>query len=267
VPSIWGRFRRALTGERAAGKPRSSNGASSFHLIWDVRDPDPLVDVSAVLEIVTPPAVRDLYFWALQVDFVDENRTSLGGGHTGLQWNPRYRNSTAVNWGGYASQRAGGYVLAGSRSLLGGFPDDPNTLSYRWGPGRPYRLRVYRASEQSADRHAWRAEVIDLDASETTNIRELYGAGAFLASPIVWSEVFADCDAPGVTARWSGFEARTASGRLVRPSAVTVNYQNYAAGGCSNTDVVRDGDGFLQITNTARRMSQGSRLVLDVSKR
>lgn len=69
--------------------------------------PAPLVEVSAVLEVVVPPAVDSLYFWALQVDFID-GPVHRGGGHTGLQWYGRFPGSTAVNWGGYASGATGG---------------------------------------------------------------------------------------------------------------------------------------------------------------
>ncbi len=102
-------------GPREAGPPRSPNGASSFHLVWELpaaARSARLVEVSAVLEIVVPPQVPALDFWALQVDFLAGDRFR-GGAHTGLQWNRRYPGYTAVNWGGYASQEdEGGISLA-----------------------------------------------------------------------------------------------------------------------------------------------------------
>jgi hypothetical protein len=252
-------------GPREAGPPRSANGASSFHLIWElpigVGSASGFAEVSAVLEIVVPPRVPMLYFWALQVDFAGSGGQALGGAHTGLQWNPRYPENRAVNWGGYASTERGGFVLSGTRSRLPGFRDDPNTLGYQWQPGRPYRLRVFRSPETPG---AWRSEVTDLVSGVSSIVRDLTpeegprSERSRLVRPIVWSEVFADCHDPSVTARWSDLRAVDLEGATVRPSGVRVNYQALEAGGCSNTTAGIDRDGgYLQITNTTREVKQG----------
>jgi hypothetical protein len=75
--------------------------------------------------------------------------------------------------------------------------------------------------------------------------------------------VFADCDAPSVIVRWTQLSAVSEDGTTVRPGAVTVNYQSHQAGGCANTSVRRDGEGFLQVTNTTRETGQGTRLELE----
>jgi len=263
-------------GPRAAGPPRSSGGASSFHLIWEMsggsgRREGPgrlrLIEVSATLEVLVPPRVRALYFWALQTDFGD-GRGIWGGGHAGLQWNARYPDGTAVNWGGYASAEAGGAVLPGSESTLTGFPDDPNTLAYPWLPGRAYRLRVSRSP---ATPGAWRAEITDVDSAETSVIRDLWSPfhppspgreeDGYLVRPIVWSEVFADCDASSVTVRWSDLTALDETGAEIPVEAVRVNYQPARAGGCPNTSVqVDDTGGILQVTSTPRLVEQGTLL-------
>ena len=51
-------------GPRTTGFPPSPNGASSFHLIWTPAPDEALVEVAAVLEVLVPPAVDRLYFWA-----------------------------------------------------------------------------------------------------------------------------------------------------------------------------------------------------------
>ena len=79
---------------------------------------------------------------------------------------------------------------------------------------------------------------------------------------MVWSEVFADCDAPSVVVRWSALSATTQEGTVVRPEAVRVNYQGHEDGGCGNTSVRRDEVGLLQVTNTDREIGQGVRLDL-----
>ena len=267
-------FLRNLVGRgpRDAAPRRSPNGASSFHLIWEsLTGPVPesrLVEVSAVLEVVEPPGVEALYYWALQVDLAD-GRGVWGSGHTGLQWNRRYPGGRAVNWGGYRSSEEGGQVLAGTPSSLPGFPDDPNTLSYAWEAGRPCRLRVYRSPEVAG---AWRAEVTDLWSGAATVVRDLLPdsgrgvSGAHLTRPIVWSEVFADCEAPSVTVRWSDFMAVDEGGSVFRPEAVRANYQSPQEGGCSNTTVLADeSGGLLQVTNVPRLVEQGAHVPLSGS--
>jgi hypothetical protein len=254
---------------REAGPPRSGNGASSFHLIWELprsREAARLVEVAATLEIVQAPRVRALHFWALQVDFEEDGRM-WGGAHTGLQWNRRFPDGTAANWGGYASQDRGGAVLPGTRPELFAFPDDPNTMAFPWQPERPYRLRVFRSPEVPG---AWRASITDATSGETVVLRDLShpdgrrrraeaAKSSYLCRPIVWSEVFADCDAPSIAVRWSDLSAVSEDGVTIGPEAVTVNYQAWEAGGCSNTSVRVDGAGFLQVTNTPRDTAQGSR--------
>ena len=224
------RFKR----ERTRGFPTSSNRASSLHLVWDP-PPAPLLEVSAVLEVVEPPIVPHLYFWALQASFVDRGRR-VGGAHLGLQWYDRHPGSTAVNWGGY---RDGAGELDGEASPLPSATGNPNTRDYPWMPRRPYRLRIAGDGDGW-----WTGEVTDLATGEVTVVRRLHGGGTALASPVVWSEVFARCDDPRVTVRWSQLSPP--------PATLRVSYQSHVDGGCANTDSRRDGDAWLQITNTTR---------------
>ena len=59
-------------GGRVTGDPPSGNGASSFHLFWDL--PGEFAAVSATVEVVIAPTVPRLYFWALQASFVEAGR-------------------------------------------------------------------------------------------------------------------------------------------------------------------------------------------------
>lgn len=238
-------------GRRVRGEPASPNGASSFHLAWVLGATEPLVEVAAVVEVVVPPAVDRLYFWALQVSFLD-GEVYRGAAHTGLQWNRNHPGGRAVNWGGYAD---GGGLLAGSASPLASAPDDPNTRDYPWQPGRPYRLRVSRAPGSPG---WWQAEVTDLGSGQASIIRHLYAEADRLALPMVWSEVFARCDHPPVTVRWTGLEATTAADATVVPTGLKVNYEAAAGGGCENTTVAGDDRGVLQVTNAERSVAQGA---------
>ena len=190
------------------GRPTSSNGASSLHLFWSLPPTRPSVAVEAVLEIVEPPTVPALYFWALQVGFAGP-RGDGGGAHLGLQWFDRHPGSTAVNWGGY---RSGGGELDGSVSDLPSTAGNVNTRDYGWQPGRRYRLRVERAGEGPGGTTAWRGSVTDLHTGVATVVRDLWAAGDHLVSPMVWSEVFAACDDPSTSVAWSDLAVIDAEG-------------------------------------------------------
>lgn len=209
-----------------------------------------------MLEVVVPPSVDRLYFWALQASFSqgpgDEPGADGGAGHVGLQWNGRHPRWRAVNWGGYAPD---GQVLAGSASTLPSTPDDPNTRDYGWEPGRRYRLRIAPAPDLPG---RWQGEVTDLASGRATVVRHLVARGNRLRAPVVWSEVFARCDHPSVTVRWSGLEAVTSSGRRLAPSGLTVSYEPGRAGGCDNTTVAADDIGVVQVTNSARTTPAGT---------
>lgn len=234
--------------QRVGGRPPSENGASSFHLHWQLPPSAPLAGVQATFEVIEPPAVDRLYFWALQASFGDGRRRH-GGAHLGLQWNSRHPGHTAANWGGYDNH---GRILSGSESPLPSTPADPNTRDFPWQPQTPYRFRISPVED------GWRGEIADLAAGRTTVVRDLFAGGQQLTDPVVWSEVFAACDDPPVRIRWSGFGARTVNGDVVHPRALRVNYQAYEAGGCSNTNVGIDGDGVIQATNSERTVPQGT---------
>lgn len=240
-------------GERTAGFPPSANGASSFHLLWDL--PGAFRAVEVDLEVVVPPAVPQLYFWALQVDFADDAGQHLGGAHLGLQWHPGHPGSTAVNWGGYDRH---GSVLTGSESVLPSAVGNVNTRDLAWRAGVPYRLRV----EQGAQPGTW-AGVVETPDGVVTTIRSIEVPGSTCArGPSVWSEVFARCDAPGVVVRWSRPRAVTVDGAAVSPPTVATSFQRHEDGGCANTDSVADEIGLLQVTATPRTAVPGDRLVV-----
>ncbi len=163
-----------------------------------------------------------------------------------------------MNWGGYQAQSRGGAVLEGSASSLPSQPNDPNTRDYRWAPGRPYRLTI----SPGALPGWWRGTVEDLERGEQTVIRELDGGGDRLTSPMVWIESFAPCDAASVTALWRDLHLASPAGDWEEVTAVSVNYQAYAAGGCTNTNATSGSDHFAQTTNTARRNPTGTTLRL-----
>jgi hypothetical protein len=254
VATTWSRLKRSLApGARArvAGYPTSSNKASSLHLQWELPGgTGPVVAASVELTVEAEPPVPELYFWALQASFVDGSGRRHGGGHLGLQWYEPHPGSRAANWGGYGP---GGRVLDGSASPLPSATGNPNTRDLWWEPGQPHTLTIERADEPGG---GWAGTI------DGVRVRTLGAGGDRLDALMVWSEVFARCDAPPVAVRWSGFRATTADGQVVAPAAVRVNYQSRADGGCDNTTALPDGDAVRQVTAAERRVPQGARLPL-----
>jgi hypothetical protein len=209
--------------------------------------------VSATLEILEEPTVPKLYFWALQASFMDGNH-KLGAGHLGLQWHPGHPGQTAVNWGGYRSGST--TELPGSESRLPSSRDNPNTRDFSWTPASAYRLHVERGLD------GWAGSVSDLAAGETTEVRELSLGGDRLTEVIVWAEVFADCDAPATSARWSDLAVTDSAGETHLVDVVSLSYQTHKSGGCANTSTETDDVGVLQRTSTSRRHEAGTFLDL-----
>jgi hypothetical protein len=243
----------ARSGERVSGDPPSGNGASSMHLFWTLAGNFAAAEVT--VEVLDRPTADRLYFWAFQASFTDGHRT-VGGAHLGLQWHPDYPYSAAVNWGGY---RSGGGELAGSMSALPGSLGNPHTRDYHWSIGVPYRLRIDRSPDTVS---AWRGSFHDPVRNQRVVIRELRAGGTHLCSLMTWSEIFARCEDPPVTVRWSDPVAFDDAGRAVRPHEMSVNYQSHHDGGCANTTAFVDDHGICQRSATDRIVPQGARLAL-----
>lgn len=245
--TLFHRFRRRPGPPvRDAGPPPSPNGASSFHFWWDVAEP--LAWVAVDLEVSVPPGMDSLAFFALQASFWSADRRE-GGAHAGLQHHPDYPGGRAANWGGYDRD---GSLLPGSDSELPSALDNPNTRDFHWETESRYRLTIGPRLVRP-DQTAWPARIRDRDAEREIIIRELFCPGDRLRDPVVWAELFGDCDAPGATARWTRPRAAALDGRLLPVVGGRVSYQTYEAGGCSNTDVsVREG-AVVQQSNCDRR--------------
>lgn len=246
-------------GARVTGPPPSGNGASSFHVMWDA-PPVPLIGAEVTIEVIEPPTVPALYFWALQVNF-ERGGGRIGGAHFGLQYHPSYPDAGAVNWGGYAD--AGG-ELDGSVSELPSALDNVNTRTYRWEAGRRYRYRIGRSPEQADG--GWRGSIVDESSGVETVVRDLFVDADALTGPMVWSEIFADCDHPSAAVRWTDPTVITVEGERIAITAARLNYQRHGDGGCANTDTSVDdsvpGGGFVQRSNTERTNPTGQRLDL-----
>lgn len=256
----WRRFTRRQPrpdAERVSGEPPSANGASSLHLFWDL--PGRFAAAEVTLEVLDAPEVARLYFWALQASFVGPAGPT-GAAHLGLQFHPDYPGATAVNWGGY---HQGGGELEGSSSPLPGALGNVNTRDYPWEPARQYRLRIDRSPDQPG---WWRGSVRDLAPAGAgagagwVTVRVVHAGGTHLSSLMTWSEVFARCEHPPVTVRWSDPVAFEDDTTARRPARMSVNYQARADGGCANTTAQVDQVGIRQQTGTERLVPQGANL-------
>ena len=246
------RLEPVITGPvRDRGLPPSPNGASSFHVWWDVPDV-PLASVSVILEVLKPPEVSRLAFFAIQASFWSRGRHE-GGAHTGIQWNPRHPRNLAVNWGGYDD---GGAILAGTESSLPSTPLDPNTRDFAWIPGARYRLTIGPRSPGDGSPGRWPARIEGLDTGEDVVVRHLLCDGDHLRSPVVWSELFTRCDDPPIEVRWSDPSVLGLDGEPVPVNRGRVTYQAYDAGGCTNTTVETDRVGIVQRSGCERMTAQ-----------
>ncbi len=259
VPTWWNRLLRL--GTRTSGRPPSANGASSFHLRWDLAGRFRSVEVT--LEVLRPPEVTDLHFWALQADFGDRSGAHRGGAHLGLQWHSGHPGSTAVNWGGYD---AAGRELWGSDSALPSRTGNVNTRDLGWLPGVAYRLSIDPVPGEAG---WWSGSVVPLGPDRRTpsapavEVRRLHVPGSDeLTGFVVWSEVFAPCDAPSVVVRWSDPTAVSVDDRIRRPDTCTTSYQRHEDGGCANTVSTPDELGILQVTSCERTVAPGTRLTV-----
>jgi len=231
-----------------------------MHLWWSLPYGELLTEVSATVEIVEPPAVELLYFWALQAAFV---KPDGGAAHLGIQYNNRHPGFRAVNFGGYAPRSVGG-LLEGEESILPSTPSDPNTRDYDWLPGRRYRLSIKRVPFDTQEGfHAWRGSIEEVDTGKFTIVRVLFSRGEYLRGPVVWTESFARCEHPSVSAKWTDLETVGERHGLMPVTSGSVNYQHRDAGGCDNTNMYVDGNGWVQQTNTTRMVPTGTVLSIE----
>jgi hypothetical protein len=240
-----------LAGRRRARAVTTGwKGVSAWHLWWDVPTRHPVVAVSVVLEVLEPPADDQLWFWALQASFTDRSGRAHGAAHLGLQWHPQAPDHRAANWGGYASPPAGG-ELDGTAPALPGFSINVNTRSYPWQAAMPYTLRIERGEQ------GWAGSIAG-PGEEPGVLRELLAGGDRLTSPVVWAEIFAPCDAPPTTVRWSAATVWTADGAAHRVGGVRVSLPG--DGNCPNTDVDVDDIGIVQRFGVDRGHRDGDHL-------
>lgn len=228
-----------------------------MHLWWQLPTSERLTAVRATIEILEPPVVDRLYFWALQATFVEPDG---GAAHLGLQHNRRHPGAAAANFGGYAPSSVGG-LLDGADSSLPSAPNDPNTRDFGWAPHRKYRLSIERVPDAAPEGfYAWRGAIEDLESGRFSVVRVLFSRGEYLSGPVVWSEAFARCEHAPVAVRWSDLEV--VGEGVVAVVTGSVNYQRRDAGGCDNTNMTVNGDGWVQQTATLRTVPSGTRLTL-----
>ncbi len=104
----------------------------------------------------------------------------------------------------------------------------------------------------------------DLSEGSRVVVRDLNGGGSELERPMVWAEVFAPCEAPSVTVRWTDLEVAPAPGQWRRIGVVRTSYQDYTAGGCTNTNSAALGAGLIQTSNAVRSTAHDAEIRIPV---
>lgn len=240
------------------GSPRTppEGIASSFHATWntDFGDEDGLVISASVdLTVLVEPQVDDLYFWALQCSFYDDEGTLYGGAHTGLQWNSSHPDNKAVNWGGYDTDQV---ELSGSESEFPSTPGNDNTRDYEWTVGETYTFVI-------------ELENIGIATVATATVNGELIRGLFLPPEvnrigdlIMWSEVFAQCSDPSVTVKWTNMTVTDVNEVEYEETEFKLNYQAEENNGCLNTNTFEYNRSIRQQTNTTRTNPQDAILTL-----
>ena len=65
---------------------------------------------------------------------------------------------------------------------------------------------------------------------DDTIVRDLLTGGDALTDVVMWSEVFARCDAPSAAVMWSELRGFAADGSVISPESVVTNYQSNGNG-------------------------------------
>ena len=215
--------------------------ASSFHAGWTTDfDTDGLVkEVLVDLRILKEPTVTDIYFWALQASFYGATGLldPLAGCPTPLQWTEDHPDSKAVHFGVYDELDD---ILTGTESSFPSAPANDNTRGYGWVLGEVYTFRIWISGT-------------DLVAASINGdlIRQLDVPGVtWLHAYAMWSEVFAECSAPGVVCSWSNFRVIDDTDAEFTEDTFDLTYQ--VTDGCPNTDTYEYGNSVRQETNTTR---------------
>jgi len=244
-------------GERVAGPPTSASGSSSFFLWWDLSHGVPLVEIAVTLIVARRPDIDRLVTFAIQAAFV---KPDGGSCHLGLQHHPRFPDRSAVNWDGYDAK---GEPLDATEPTLPSATGEDATRDFTWDQDVAYRFMIERGAEYPDGTFRWKGSVTNLDTGVREVIRELSNASPNMRAPVMYVESHASCDGPGFEARWSDATAVLLDGRVRSVRSMRVDYQPKAAGGCTNTNSVVEGNDFVQRAGQMRTTKPGRTIRLD----
>ncbi|MFZ1434141.1 MAG: hypothetical protein WAR61_12500 [Candidatus Microthrix parvicella] len=296
--------------ERTRGYPTSGNRASSMHLFWDLPGRFVEVAVTVTILDEPPTHDLYFWALQVSFEDAATGRregaahtgpqwASQHPGHGAVNWGGYGARGELDGGPGWLPSAAGNansidylwrvgvpYRLTVSRAPVstgaaddgqapGGYPDD-------WDGYRAGSKHLSGAAAPTGFT-AWRATITPLEGSrEELNelsepqsqqpqvIRDLWAPGDLLVSPMVWSEVFARCDADSVRVAWAEPVGIDERGQEHRATSARVNYQAVGDGGCTNTNVVTlvtpDGPAWVQTTNAERTTPQGASLRLADSR-
>ena len=178
------RFLLSWSGIRRAGTCRRTAAANGFCAPGSLHCGSfgfslgsALVEVSAVSEVLQPPTVRRLYFWALQVTFSPRNARcarspSPGCSGTALSGSDRGELGWVCACRHWRAAQGVGILASECLAMV------PTPATSRWEPGRRYHLRCVAvpSPDTPANVHSWRT-ITDLESGRDTRVRDLHTEG------------------------------------------------------------------------------------------
>lgn len=235
---------------RTTGLPPT--GLSTQYLIWPATV---AAELEITIEVTTLGSEPNQAYFLAVPDIIDSNGASLAQPPFGLHWNLQFPNGRAIYWGGVL--KATGAVLNGTTSTLPSSINSDSHRNYTWQNNRIYRYRIWSPTPGT-----WRGDITDTVTNSTSTVRDLSVPGSTqLRGAILAFQSYNTCQTP-IAARWKTLRFKLANGTFSTPTTVTVDYQTFLDGGCTNTNAVNDSGGVLVSTATTRTTPIGTTLTV-----
>ncbi|MGO9567708.1 MAG: twin-arginine translocation signal domain-containing protein [Desulfomonilaceae bacterium] len=167
------------------------------------------VDIN-IVEFPVPPSRKWLYYFAIQVNFTEDDEWA----HGGLQWadSKEFKDSgnLGINWGGGSKSK--GYGGLGHTNK-----------AFRWQVGHWYSYKAYRSGRKSSGKYKWGFYVQDYFNVRTIDCGFITTYSSdFIVSAVLFTETGygVKCDSPSVRVLWRDPRFRTSKGEGIPPRGV-----------------------------------------------
>ena len=239
------------SGTRVTGQPTSPNGASSLHLIYPATVAVELAVTITVTTLATPP---DLVFWGMIPDLIDNAGNSASQAPTSASNTPPPTPTAGQSTGAATTPTPAPNSpdppvpsppppTTPTPATTTGSPTGPTaTVS---GPHPP----VCGEAKSPTPSPPPPLSSVTCPPPEPPNS----------AAPSCSPKCFNVCETQ-VSARWTNLQFKLANATFSTPTSATTSSQEYADGGCTNTNAVTSGGGIVQTTATTRTNPAGTSL-------